>query len=146
MPMSAFVEKPPYWINRAAFLFRAELARAFAHAGIDVTPEEWALQMVLYERPALSVGDLAELTLRDRTTVTRFVDTLVRKGLATRKPDPKDRRRMLVALSPRGRERFPQMLVHVRELIARSTRGIEQAEIDTTLSVLQRMIGNLSSD
>lgn len=144
--MSAFVEKPPYWINRAAFLFRSELARAFADAGIDVTPEEWALQMVLYEKPVLSVGDLAELTLRDRTTVTRFVDTLVRKGLATRKPDPKDRRRLLVSLSPSGRERFPEMLEHVGELIARSTRGIEQAEIDTTLSVLKRMIRNIAGD
>lgn len=142
--MSAFVEKPPYWINRAAFLFRAELARAFADAGIDVTPEEWALQMVLYERTALSVGDLAELTLRDRTTVTRFVDTLVRKGLATRRPDPKDRRRMLIALSPRGRERFPDMLAHAGELIARSTAGIEPAEIETMMSVLQRMIRNIA--
>lgn len=144
--MSSFVDKPPYWINRAAFLFRAELQRAFFEAGIDVTPEEWALQMVLFERPGISVGELADLTLRDRTTVTRVLEGLARKGLVARKPDPADRRRTQVSLSPRGRENFPAMLAHVENLIGRGTAGIGRSEIETAMSVLARMIRNLSAE
>ncbi|MBO6717996.1 MAG: MarR family transcriptional regulator [Rhizobiaceae bacterium] len=143
--MSSFVEKPPYWINRAAFLFRAELQRAFSADGIDLTPEEWALMMVLRERAPLSVGSLAELTLRDRTTVTRFLDTLASKGFVERKPDPADRRRMEVRLSPHALEAFPRMLAHVEALIARGGMGISRSEIETTISVLSRMIANLSA-
>lgn len=142
--MSSFVEKPPYWINRAAFLFRAELQRAFSADGIDITPEEWALLMVLRERAPLSVGALAELTLRDRTTVTRFLDTLAAKGLVERKPDPADRRRMEARLSGKAVEAIPVMLSHVEALISRAGEGISPGEIKTTISVLSRMIANLS--
>lgn len=38
------------------------------------------------------------------------------------------------------------MLGHVDVLIKHATRGIALAEIDTTVSVLKRMIDNLSSD
>lgn len=142
--MSSFVEKPPYWINRAAFLFRAELQRAFAADGIDITAEEWALMMVLRERQPLSVGELAELTLRDRTTVTRFLDALTAKGLVERRPDPEDRRRAEVRLSEQALAAFPAMLAHVEALIGRAGEGISASEIETTIAVLTRMIANLS--
>lgn len=142
--MNSFVEKPPYWINRAAFLFRAELQRAFVADGIDITPEEWALLMVLREREPLTVGALAELTLRDRTTVTRFLDALAGKKLVVRSPDPADRRRTEVRLSGEAAEIFPRMMAHVEALIARGSEGIAPDEIATANSVLARMIANLS--
>lgn len=142
--MNSFVDKPPYWINRAAFLFRAELQRAFAADGIDITPEEWALLMVLRERAPLTVGALAELTMRDRTTVTRFLDTLSGKGLVTRVPDERDRRRTLIGLSAQAEHLFPRMLGHVEAMIGRAGRGISREEMATTLSVLQRLISNLN--
>lgn len=144
MSRSAFIEKPPYWINRAAFAFRAELQQAFSDQGIEVTPEEWALQMVLFDREPLSVGELANLTLRDRTTVTRFVDSLERKGLILRQTDAGDRRRILVRLSPKARAHYPRMLRQVDHLIGRSIRGIKPAEIAITISVLMRMVDNLA--
>ena len=141
--MNSFVDKPPYWINRAAFVFRAELQRAFSADGIDITPEEWALLMVLRERAPLTVGALAELTLRDRTTVTRFLDTLAGKGLVERKPDPQDRRRTQIALSAKAKEMFPRMLGHVQAMIGSASQGISREEMATTISVLQRLIANL---
>ncbi|GAB5504858.1 MAG: MarR family transcriptional regulator [Rhizobiaceae bacterium] len=142
--MNSFVEKPPYWINRAAFLFRAELQRAFAADGIDITPEEWALLMVLNERAPATVGELAELTLRDRTTVTRFLDTLSGKGLVARAPDPNDRRRTMITLSGEAEQLFPRMLGHVEAMIGRAGRGISREEMATAISVLQRLISNLN--
>ncbi|MBO6900409.1 MAG: MarR family transcriptional regulator [Rhizobiaceae bacterium] len=142
--MNSFVDKPPYWINRAAFVFRAELQRVFSADGIDITPEEWALLMVLRERAPATVGELAELTLRDRTTVTRFLDVLSDKRLVLRRPDTKDRRRTLITLSEEAEELFPRMLGHVEAMIGRAGRGISREEMATTLSVLQRLISNLN--
>jgi DNA-binding MarR family transcriptional regulator len=144
MSESSFVEKPPYWINRVAFLFRAELQRAFADDGIDITPEEWALMMVLRERAPASVGTLADLTMRDRTTVTRFLDTLSAKGMVERTPDPADRRRQQVRLTEKAVEAFPRLLGHVGELIRRAEAGIPSSEVQTAMSVLARMLANLS--
>jgi len=51
-----------------------------------------------------TVSSLADTLGLDKSTVTRVVDVLVRDGLLTRKRDEKtDRRRVFVALTPRGR-------------------------------------------
>jgi DNA-binding MarR family transcriptional regulator len=146
MSNAPFVERSPYWINRAAFAFRSELQLAFSRDGIEVTPEEWSLQMVLFEQAPLSIGQLARLTLRDRTTVTRFVEALERKGLIVRTNDPADRRRTLVQLSKKGHAHFPHTLKHVERLIARGNRGLTEQEVASTISVLARMVDNLSKD
>jgi DNA-binding MarR family transcriptional regulator len=58
---------------------------------------------------ALAAGPLAVGALREHlglssAAATGLVDRLERAGLAERTPDPGDRRRVLVALSPRARE------------------------------------------
>lgn len=146
MSETPFVNLPPYWVNRAAFALRGELQQAFARDGIDVTPEEWAVQMVLHERAPITVGQLAVLTLRDRTTVTRVLENLERKGLAARTADAADRRRTLVQLSPAGTELFPRMLTHVQTLVRRSSRGIHPDAMAATVEVLQRIVANLAEE
>jgi DNA-binding MarR family transcriptional regulator len=141
--MTQFVHRAPYWINRAAFAFRTELQQAFSADGIDVTPEEWALLMVLAELHPLSVGKLADLTLRDRTTVTRLLDGMERKKLITKTSDESDRRRTLVRLTRESRKLHPRLLHHVEALIQRGTDGIAPEHLVLLQSVLEKMVRNL---
>ncbi|WP_432093982.1 MarR family winged helix-turn-helix transcriptional regulator [Streptomyces sp. bgisy100] len=53
----------------------------------------------------LSTGGVAELTGLTPGSATRLVDRLEKAGLAERRPDPRDRRRALVALVPGALER-----------------------------------------
>jgi DNA-binding MarR family transcriptional regulator len=50
----------------------------------------------------ISVGELAERLLLRHHSVVGLVDRLVRRGLVRRTPDPADRRRVHVRLTPRG--------------------------------------------
>jgi DNA-binding MarR family transcriptional regulator len=56
----------------------------------------------------LSPGELAELTLRSTGGMTQVVDRLVKQGLVGRTPDPSDRRKVLVALTPKGKRLVDQ--------------------------------------
>jgi DNA-binding MarR family transcriptional regulator len=51
----------------------------------------------------LSLNELAERTLTDRSSVADVVDRLVAQGLVDRTIDPKDRRRALVRITASGR-------------------------------------------
>ncbi|MFB9966596.1 MarR family winged helix-turn-helix transcriptional regulator [Sinosporangium siamense] len=58
------------------------------------------------ESGPVSTGEIARLTGLTPGSATRLVDRLEKAGLVARHPDPADRRRALVALAPKARERI----------------------------------------
>jgi DNA-binding MarR family transcriptional regulator len=138
-----YENKIPHWINKLSFMLRVELQQRVKDAGHDLSAEEWALLMVLWKDGPLPMTQLAAITLRDRTTVTRLVDRLIVKGLLIRSQDPEDRRQVVVEPSDLGRSIQPSVVGAVVPLIAKANEGISQKDAETALSVLQRMAENL---
>ncbi len=58
----------------------------------------------LAEEDALSVNELAARTYTHQSSVSEVVARLVRRRLVVQRPDPADRRRRLLTLTPRGRQ------------------------------------------
>lgn len=73
-------------------------ARGLTHAGLIV--------LHFVELGFSSQSDLARAAQVEAQTMSRTVDRLEREGLVTRAPDPTDRRRHIVAITPRGRAAF----------------------------------------
>ena len=70
-----------------------------------VTPAQCHLLLEVGETGGTSVGELAASFELDASTLSRTVDGLVKAGFLSRKEDPANRRRQLVALSAAGREK-----------------------------------------
>lgn len=60
------------------------------------------LLLELAEAGSGSIGQFAERLELDISTLSRGIESLVRAGLVTREPDPSNRRRQIVSLSPAG--------------------------------------------
>jgi DNA-binding MarR family transcriptional regulator len=56
---------------------------------------------VLDQEGALSAGELAKAVGLSTAAITTVLDRLEARGFAVRRPDPKDRRRVLVELTPK---------------------------------------------
>ncbi|MBA4380657.1 MAG: hypothetical protein C0393_08295, partial [Anaerolinea sp.] len=69
-----------------------------------VTASQGYTLLSLPEEGCLSMNDLSEAMGLAGSTMTRYVDELVRKGLAHRKPDAEDRRVVRVELTERGQK------------------------------------------
>ncbi|WP_221030086.1 MarR family winged helix-turn-helix transcriptional regulator [Actomonas aquatica] len=54
------------------------------------------------EPPARGPAELAEMAGVTRATMTGLIDTLEKDGYVRREPDPRDRRAMLVHVTPKG--------------------------------------------
>jgi len=70
----------------------------------DITEPQWRVMRVLDERRATDATCLADVSLLHGPSVTRILQDLERRKLLVRSPDPHDRRRSLVALTPAGRK------------------------------------------
>lgn len=138
-----FETLPQHWVNRLSFLLRKSLADGFRAAGANVTAEEWAVLLMLWQQDNRNPGELADLTIRDRTTMTRLLDGMERKGLISRATDPKDRRRMIVTLTDRGREMQVILVPIAKDLIADCNDDIPPKDIEITMKTLRQMSENI---
>ncbi|PAY03748.1 MULTISPECIES: MarR family winged helix-turn-helix transcriptional regulator [Bradyrhizobium] len=80
---------------------------------LGVTYPQYLVLVVLWERGARGVGDLASALQMDLGSLSPMLKRLEAKGLVTRRRQPNDERRVLVDLTAKGvslRQRTEQML------------------------------------
>jgi MarR family transcriptional regulator, organic hydroperoxide resistance regulator len=80
---------------------------------LGVTYPQYLVLVVLWERGAQGVGELASALQMDLGTLSPMLKRLEAKGLLTRRRQAEDERRVLVDLTPKGvslRKRTEQML------------------------------------
>lgn len=64
--------------------------------------DHWRIVAVIGDEPGLGMGEIATLAVVPAASLTRHMDRLVERGIVVRRMDPDDKRRSVVALSPRG--------------------------------------------
>jgi DNA-binding MarR family transcriptional regulator len=90
-----------YLVNRAARLMARQLADMLRPAGVAIG--QWAVLMFLWARDGMSQAELSKVVAIEPPTMVRTLDRMVRDGLVTRVPDPKDGRVTRIHLTARGR-------------------------------------------
>lgn len=128
------------------FLVRRRMAEAFQAAGYDTTPEEWALICLLNENETMTPGAIALANGRDKTTVSRMVDRLVRKGVISRQPVPGNRRSVALRLSSRGKRRFEMLSVIAGAIMVQALDELDAQALSATNQALVQMAENLTQN
>jgi DNA-binding MarR family transcriptional regulator len=127
---------------RHLFLYdRGNLLRVIEESGLSMTQSKALLELGgLGERVEVrQVTDLAEALGASVPSMSRAVDGLVRKRLATRIEDPADRRVRRVAITDKGK-RLVEALVVVRqagmETFAASLTAAQRRKLDAAIDAL----------
>lgn len=134
---------PLHWVNRLSFLSRKTLSQKFEDNGLFISTEEWAILLILWSKGEQTPSALADVTFRDRTTITRLIDQMVKKGIVKRNHDDKDRRRVLIMVSEKGRNLEQELVPIAREMIGIALKGLSPQDIETTINTLKHMTDNL---
>lgn len=107
-----------------------DLAARLAEEGTGV--DQWRVMRALADGEGATMGKLAEHLLIAQPTLTRLMDGLVDAGLVYRRQSTPDRRRVVVYLSRRGR----QKLETLDALVAAHERSLMHGDRREELSVL----------
>ena len=75
----------------------------------------------------------------DAATIKGVVDRLRRQGLVGTAPDPDDRRRLTVELSPEGARLFERTRQRALEVSARTLAPLTASERDRLLDLLMKL-------
>ncbi len=124
-------------------------ARRAAFAEHDLEPWEFDVLTALRRSGApyeLSPGQLLRATLVTSGTMTNRIDRLAAAGLVRRRPDPEDRRGVLVSLTEEGMARVDAALADLlrreRELLA----GLDKEAQRTLADHLRTLLAPFDSD
>lgn len=67
-------------------------AKELSRNDINLTPEQYLVMDILWDAETLSQQAIADIIHKDKNSVTKFIDSLERKGLVYRAMNKKDRR------------------------------------------------------
>ncbi len=119
---------------------QAVLARTATHR---LAVQQFWFLIALSERPGISQVELAEGVRSDAPTTSRVVASLARRRLVRADPDPRDRRRSRLSLTPAGVRLAKELSGTAQEIRAAVIHGMTEAELDALRQGLRRVIANL---
>src|SRR5688500_11587001 len=130
----------PYLLNRAGVRIGLVFAREIEPLGVSLPM--WRVMAALWEQDDQRLGDIAEHTSIDISTLSRLLVTLQRKQFIVRQRSGTDGRALSVSLTDKGRaitERIIPIASHYEDV---AIRGINS----TDLRRLKRMLVTLFSN
>ncbi len=108
--------------------------------GMDITLNQFFVLSLLSRKEKAVVGELARQMGTTPGSITAMTDRLVRTGLALRENSEKDRRVVLIKLTPRGREITERINRNTQAGMRRILRHIPDEKKESFFSTLRDII------
>lgn len=135
-----------YVSDAAHRAFTGTLNRRFAENGIDITYEQWAVLIMLWQWDGQTQDELSQKLLLEKSTISRLLNTLEHKGLVRRLTDTEDRRKNRIHYTEKSavlRERCTPIL---RKIISDGLDGLSTEALETCAAVMMRIRTNLMGE
>jgi len=121
-----------------AYAAQAEVESQLSAVGLSLA-KLLALKALADAGGSLPLGQLAERLSCVKSNITQLVDRLEADGLVARKPDPRDRRTRLAALTPAGRKACKEGTRVQRAAEDRLLATLSQAEARQLAALLEKV-------
>lgn len=114
-------------------------------AGYKLTPEEADTLMLIHHCEGVPQSQLAKMLGKDKASVTRLMNALVKSGLVGRIQDEDDRRIVRACMTDEGKKAFARIFPQLKSLSEKVFEGIPESDIDLVKQVIVQMTMNLAT-
>ena len=128
-----------YQITKCGVLLRQLSTKRMRDLGLDLTPEEATLLNQLWDRDNQSLSELGNWAIKEASTVTRQVDSLVKKGYVLRVRDEDDGRKVLARLTTEGKKLQKQFIKTGIPTMDEMLADISDEELRHALTAIMRI-------
>ena len=105
----------------------------------QLTPLQFAALVKLRDVDQVSQNQLGRLTAMDAATMQGVIKRLASRNLILRRPDPDDRRRLILSLSDEGRVLINRLLANGARITQMTLAPLSEQEQQTFLQLLSKM-------
>ena len=105
----------------------------------NLTSEQHVIMKSVQENPDITPTGLAEITFKDKTTITRMIDTLVKNDMLLRIPKIDDRRAYQIQWSDKGEKIMTEIIPIVENVIVEQRASFSKDELSNFLKTLEKL-------
>lgn len=113
--------------------------------GINVTPEQYLVLDILWEKQSLSQQNIADIIQKDKNSVTKIIDSLEKKNLVNRIVDKKDRRINKIELTQEGLALEKITTEVAINFMNDTVKDIDNQDLDKFVEVMRKLKDNLDN-
>ena len=124
--------------------FATELTRN----GINLTPEQYLVMDILWDAEVMSQQAIADIIQKDKNSVTKFIDSLEKKGLVYRQVNKTDRRVNNIVVSEEGmklKARTTEVAIGMMRNVLKNIKEEDLMALDKVMNQIKENI-DLSSN
>ena len=129
--------------GKVSIAINRKLYRNFKKAGLDITPEQWTVLAFLWKQDGVTQQILCDATFKDKPSMTRLIDNLVKQGLVIRHTPATDRRSNLIFLTEKGRKIQERANFAVYETMEFALAGLDETGVEEVKRLLKVIFYNV---
>lgn len=133
------------WLGKTGKIVDYYLHEALNQNGIDLSKEQMIVLKKLHDQDGLNQHELAFLTLRDKSSLTRLLKKMEKKKFIIRKQCKEDKRANNVYLTNLGREIFVKTRPVIKQILDTVQQNISKEEKDQIIKILKKIQFNFDS-
>jgi len=133
------------WLGKTVKIIEYHLQEALNKQEIDLTKEQMIVLKKLHEQDGLHQNELAFLTLRNKSSLTRLLRKMESKNYIIRAQSKEDKRINNVFLTSLGRSIFKKAGPVINAIIQTMEQNIPQIEQQQIIKTLKKIQSNFVS-
>jgi len=126
--------------------FRQFIQLKIRENNINISFEMLEIMAILWEKDGINQQELADIIVKDKSSMTYLIDNLGKRNMVERSEDPADRRNKLIYLTSKGRTLKDELHPWVIGLYTAASAGLEKKDVEAGLILINRMIENIKKE
>ena len=133
------------WLGKTVKILDYVLQESLKSNGINLTKEQMVVLKKLHDKDGLNQNELAFLTLRNKSSLTRLLTKMENKNYILRKKSSHDKRVNNVFLTSLGKEIFLKSKPVIKEMITKMEQTISKEEKVQIINILKKVQHNFKT-
>lgn len=134
------------WLGKTVKIVDYHLQELLNTHNIDLTKEQMIVLKRLHDRDGINQNELAFLTLRNKSSLTRLLNKMQKKNYITREQSQADKRVNHVYLTDLGKDTFKRTRPVIQQIISTVQHNISKNEIDQIIMILKKIQMNFNEN
>ena len=139
------IKKIAVYINILNCSLIKYFAKELSKNDINLTPEQYLAMDILWDAGTLSQQAIADIIHKDKNSVTKFIDSLEKKGLVYRAVNRNDRRVNNIIVSEEGRKLKTKTTEVAINMMRNVLKDIHEEDLIAFDKVMNQIKNNIDS-
>lgn len=126
-------------------VMRSAFRRVLKERNIDLTPEQWGVLLLLWEKKAATQEELANASCVDKSSMSRVLSLMEDKGWLNRQTDLDNERKKKITAAPKSLEVREPAYAVTNQIIQDALTGVSREEAAICIKVLAAIKKNLQT-